>query len=204
MAVLHADFMAGGQCVGKEYSHIGVEGFGQVVERIVGKRRAHVFGLGAVDHIAHNPAAFFAAVGVELFLAIVASTAAAHARYDHFIAFFEVLNGRAHFFYYTDGFVAENAAFPFASFFAGNCFDFRVLTLHDAQIRTANGGFGNADDSIGRINDSGNRAVFEADIVFAVIGHGFHGLAHHALLICLPMSNRSVGKESGEFRMCLL
>ena len=156
-----------------------------MIERIIGKRSAHIFGLGAVDHVAHNPAAFFAAVGVELFLAIVASAAAAHARYDNFIAFFEVFNGRAHFFHHADGFVAEDTAFPFAGFFTGNCFDFRVLTL----------------DSIRRINDSGNRAVFEADIVFAVIGHGFHGLAHHALLICLPMNNRLVGKESGEFRM---
>lgn len=57
IAVLHADFVGGRQGVAQQQGDFFVDIVGQRNEAVVGIRRADVFGLRAVDHVAQNPAA---------------------------------------------------------------------------------------------------------------------------------------------------
>ena len=57
IAVLHADFVAGGQHIAQKQGDFIVYIFRQRNQAVVCKRRAYIFGLCAVDHITQNPAA---------------------------------------------------------------------------------------------------------------------------------------------------
>ena len=57
IAVLHADFVCGRQGVAQQQGDFFVNVVGQRNEAVVGIRRADVFSLRAVNHVAQNPAA---------------------------------------------------------------------------------------------------------------------------------------------------
>src|SRR5690606_3715964 len=66
-AIQDADFVAGGQNVAEHDQRFFIGTFGHRVQAVVGMGNAHVFGLGAVDQVAEDPAAVFA-VRVHLLL----------------------------------------------------------------------------------------------------------------------------------------
>ena len=170
IAILHANFVCGRQRVRQQQRHFFVYAIRKQNQAVVRIRRAHKFGLCAVNHIAQNPTAV-AAVGIELLFAVVASAAFRYAGNDDFVAFFDVFHGRTDFFHNADTFVPQNPT-------GGN---FGIFALPNAQIRAANGGFGNTYHCIGRINNARFVVFFKTDIAFAVVNHCFHDVSPFGL-----------------------
>ncbi|WP_431605795.1 hypothetical protein [Acinetobacter indicus] len=94
--------------------------------------------MGAVNHIAHDPATFIAAVCIELFLAVFTGTAAADSGNNHPVARFEIFDCRTDLFNNPDAFMAENTAIKLAGFFDCGAFNFRVFAFLDTKVGTAN------------------------------------------------------------------
>ena len=170
LTILHATFVCGRQRVRQQQRHFFVYVIRKQNQAVVCIRRAHEFGLRAVNHIAQNPTAV-AAVRIELLFAVVASAAFRYAGNDDFVAFFDVFHRRADFFHNADAFVPQNPA-------GGN---FGILALPNAQIRAANGGFGNPYHCIGRIDNARFVVFFKTDIAFAVVNHCFHDVSPFGL-----------------------
>lgn len=166
VAVLHADFMGGGQRVGEQQGDFFVDVGGQRHKAVVGIGGAHVFGLRAVDHVAEYPAAV-AAVRVELDFAVVAGAAFADAGNNDFVAGFDVFHRRADFFDDADALVAEDAA-------VGH---FGVFAFPDAQVGAANRGFDDFHHRVGGIDNLRLGFFFKADVARAVVNHCFHGVS---------------------------
>src|SRR5690606_23900139 len=163
-AIQDADFVAGGQNVAEHDQRFFIGTFGHRVQAVVGMGNAHVFGLGAVDQVAEDPAAVFA-VRVHLLLAVFALAAGRDARDQHPVALLEVADAFAHFLDDADAFMAQNAPGLHRGYVA----------LEDVQVGAADGGAGDAHDRIGGFLNPGNGYVVETAFAGAAVDNGFHG-----------------------------
>ena len=130
--------------------------------------------MSAVNHIAHDPATLVSTMSIQLFLTVFTGAAAADTGNNHPIALFKVLNCGTDFFHNTNTFMTENPAIKAAVFFFCDLFNFGVFTFPDPEVGTTNGDFAKFDNGISRLQNLGNGTLFKADIIGAVINHGFH------------------------------
>src|SRR5690606_35983802 len=96
--------------------------------------------LGAVDQMAQDPATVFT-VGIHLRLAILALATGGNAGDQDPVTLLEVADATAHLLDDTHAFVAEDAP---------RCHR-RHIALKNVQIGTADGGFSNFDNGVGRL-----------------------------------------------------
>ena len=143
LAVEHAAFEAGRQDVAEHHQRLFVGAFGDGIEAGVGVRGADELGLGAVDGVAEDPAAG-RAMGEHALAAVLAFAAGADAGDQHPVAGLEGGDGRPDAVDDADALVAEDAAGRAA----------RQVAFEDVQVGAADGGLGDPDDGVGRVDRS--------------------------------------------------
>jgi|GEM_PF-3711320 len=116
-------------------------------------RNAHVFGLGAVDQVAEDPAAV-AAVGIDAALTVVAATARSNAGNQHLVADLDIAHAIADFLNHPHAFVSQNTTIHHSGYVA----------LEDMQIGTADSGMGDAHHRIRGLLDRRLRLIFPASL----------------------------------------
>ncbi|MPL80469.1 hypothetical protein SDC9_26369 [bioreactor metagenome] len=154
MAVLHADLEAGRQDVRQHHQRLFVGPRRDRVQRMVGMRDAHVFGLGTVDRVAENPAAV-GAMGIEAALAVRAFAAGGDAGDQHRVAGLEVHHRVADLLDDADALVAKRAARRHGGHVA----------FQDVQVGAADRGLADLHDHVGRFLD--RRFVFLDPVLLA-------------------------------------
>ena len=131
LAVEHAAFEAGGQDVAQHHQRLLVGARGNRIEAGVGVGDADIFGLGAVDLVAQDPAAG-RAMGVHPPAAILAFAAGGDAGDEDAVAGLERGHAGADLVDHAHAFMAQDAAGR-----AG-----RHIALEDVQIGAADRGLG--------------------------------------------------------------
>ena len=190
-AVLDADLEPGRQDVREQDGGRVRHALGQPIQRGVGERDPDLLGLSAVDHVAKDPADTDRTLVGEAVRRVPAAAVAAHparadARDDHAVARLDGVDRRAHLQDGAHAFVPEDPA-------RGHL---RGVSLEDVQVRPADGGRGDLDDSVGRFDQMGVRDVVPALLARPVVDECLHGsswtksrrtsVSPCALSICRP------------------
>lgn len=150
-----------------------------LVERVVSEGDTELLGLSTVDVVTQDPArGTFGvhAVRLQVVLAVVALSARRDTGDDTDVTRLEVLDSRADLRQFDDTLVSENDSSLRGVLSDDGCIDFWRVSLHDVEVRTANGRCQHLTDGIGRLEDLRLGHILELNHVGLDVGECFHHL----------------------------
>lgn len=188
-AVEDADLVGGGEDVGEQDGVVALHGLGQTVHGQVREGNTDVFGLGAVDQVAQDPAATAQALAARLPPAVVAASAGGDARDEDPVAAVHGAHVGAGLDDFADRLVAQHGSGAYLG----------DVAFEDVQVGAADGGRVDTHDDVGGLLDARVGDLVPGRLAGAVEHECLHGERSSSVrrLVSVPTVRRAGGGAQG-------